>query len=1542
MSFICPYPIWIDGHVSDCVVNNYIGKIVPLVTCIVSIAIYSFKQVYPFMSQTTLRNQIALDQQTSHTDYFTTISPTISQLEIAAIIADITINVFLLVGSQDTADHLAIFISALSSAYILFLALVRKTLHGSSTSHDLHRHSIVLCAIQLASLVILNHAIIIQRTVLFVTIANLLRLLVFAVLCLCHWSAPRSPVSRQVKGADTFPSDVSKEDTASIISRLTFSWLNGLVWKSFRATLEVSDLYQLSQNQKSNMVISTFQATTPATSPLLRRIYRIVKYDMLRQGAWAALNSLFVLLPPVLIRAILQHLEYPETILKSTGWLCAVGILIAGAVSSIAGSRCDWMGNRMTAKLRAILINEIYEKSLRKRMTPHALSENGESTAESHATDGNILNLMSVDVEHVSGMSGSLYLIWVVFPVQTSLGTWLLYKILGISGVLGVLCMVCLLPLNFIISQRVMKVQAKLLKASDSRIQSGNEILNNIHTVKYSAWESHFRERLMQKRKLEVDELRSRFIWWSINATTFHSLPLIVTIITCFFYAVVWDSPLKTSIAFPALAIFSIIRIPLDRMAASITFLLQAHVSLGRIDKFLQEQERRKDLQISKSDQFGYFGFDNATLSWPTKVSVSAAEANGEARRDLDIPLDDVSSSSSRPFRLERMSVQFKAESLNIVCGPSGSGKSSLLLALLGEMDLLNGQIFLPQTSYDSVDNPSIGFTEAIAYCPQEPWIMNESIRSNIIFNMPFDSQRYAAVLDAVALFPDIAALDKGDQTLCGENGVRLSGGQKQRVALGRALYSRCRYTLLDDCLSAVDSHTASHIFSRAVKGPLMKGRTCVMATHNTHLTIPCSDYVVMLDSGHVVGQGSPEELVQSGLLEADIFERKPESPISTLIITDSSNSAVINYASRNSLDTDSLDGISLSTITSNEKGTYKETKAEGAVSPYVLRRYLTVMGNRSFLVIVLGLFALQQIASLGTTLWIKEWALQSDLAQDLRGETPAETNGEGENSNEIVKVNPWFYITVYTGLCGLYALITIIRDLITFHGSLKASSSIFENLLDSVLHAKLQFFDSVPSGQITNRFSKDVEAMDQVIPGFAISALQLVATIAMVVVFISIVLPAFLVVAAFICVAYYFVLAVYINGARDLKRIEAVQRSPLFQQFGETLSGYISIRAYHQTPIFTAQHRKFIDRLNQPYLLQCAGKEWLTFRVTVLGSLISFSTAAFILWSPRSIDFGSAGLVLTYSTTFTENIMWLVQVYAFIQQNLNSVDRILEYSKVEQEHYKPRSTAIYDMPTDWPAQGGIRFIDYTTRYASDLNPALSQISFEARPGQRIGIVGRTGAGKSTLTLALLRCLEAESGRVEIDGVDISTLPLEKLRQAIAIVPQNPELFDGTIRDNLDPLQRYTDNEVISVLHQVHLFEQINTMNTGPTVSCLDHAADVLSLGQRQLLCIARALLRRARILVLDEATASIDHATDAAIQASLEASVLNKTTVLTVAHRLRTIAAYDHIVVLDSGRIVEQGSVQTLLAGDSGSSIFRQMCEESGDLEVVKHSAFR
>ncbi|EED19134.1 multidrug resistance protein, putative [Talaromyces stipitatus ATCC 10500] len=1449
-------------------------------------------------------------------DYTTSISAPIAKLELICIFVDITIAILILIGSRESIDLSTIFASAVSSIYLLLLALVRQTPYFEIVK-VLQTHSATLYTVQWVCIGVTGHALIFEGHGQLLTIATLTRFGIFTALCLFHWTASRVPVQASLN--KKIPSsEPSREETASLISRLAFSWVNELVWRSFRATLEASDLYQLRQNQRSKVVSLRFHDIAATTIPLLRRLYRFLKYDLLRQGGWAAVNSVAVFIPPVLIKLILECIESPDRMALSTAWLCIGGLLVAGIIAGIADCQCDWIGHQMAAKLRTILINEIYEKVLRKRMTRQQSESQSSSTSEDHhASDGNIFNLMSMDAEHIS------------------LGVWLLYRLLGISGIVGVLCMIALLPLNFLISQRVMAVQARALKASDTRIQAGNEILNNIRTIKYSAWESAFKEQVMEKRRFEMTEMRSRFIWWSINATTFHSLPLIVTIITCFFYTIVWDNPLETSIAFPALAVFGIIRIPLDRLATCVTFVLQARVSLDRVDNFLCERETAKYDQLSKLKTSNDIGFEDATLAWPTEASANVSDDNG-AKRGGHIPLNELA--SGRSFRLKSLDIRFRTEALNVICGPSGSGKSSLLLALLGEMDLIKGQVFLPHCEQTNLDTNNL--LETTAYCPQEPWILNRTIRENIIFDFPFDSRRYECVLHAVALLPDIATMDNSDQTLCGENGSRLSGGQKQRVALARALYSPCKYVLLDDCLSAVDSHTANHIFSLAIRGSLMRDRTCILATHHTHLAIPHSDYVVMLDDGTVRGHGTAEELVSIGLIDAGVMESKWDLPSPVSFNINDIDFDVKLFA-RSSLESISLHEVTPKPEELEENRGYREIKAEGAVSWSVVRSYLGAMGSRWYWVAVLFMFAVQQFASLGTNLWIKEWAFQYDnLKRRTEASTPIQTTGDSETYyvDELHKLDVWYYITMYVILCASYTLITMLRDLITFYGSLKASSTIFERLLDLVLYAKLLFFDSVPLGQITNRFSKDVEVMDQSISGFSISALQLLASMATMIIFISTILPAFLVVAVFICVAYYFVVVVYINGARDLKRIESVQRSPLYQQFSETLAGVISIRAYARTSVFTAQNQELVDRLNQPYLLQWASKEWLTFRANVLSSMISFFTGAFVLWNSRRIEFGSAGLVLTYATNFTENVIWFVQVYAIIQQNLNSVDRIFEYKGIEQEATQPLRRAIYDMPEDWPSQGRIRFFDYTTRYAPGLEPGLKGISFEVRPGERVAVVGRTGAGKSTLTLALIRGLEADSGWIEIDGINISTVTLKQLRQAITLVPQDPELFDGTLRDNLDPLKQYTDEEIRATLHTVLLDDMIMTATKPSTaVSLLDFAADALSRGQRQLLCIARALLRQSRILVLDEATASIDYATDAAIQAGLRASVSNGTTVLTVAHRLQTIADYDKIIVLDAGRIVEQGSVRELLAYHRDGAIFRRMCEESGDLEGIE-----
>lgn len=964
-------------------------------------------------------------------------------------------------------------------------------------------------------------------------------------------------------------------------------------------------------------------------------------------------------------------------------------------------------------------------------------------------------------------------------------------------------------------------------------------------------------------------------------------------------------------------------------MADSITFLIRAHVSFSRIDAFLQEPETDKRAQLSKSSaQFA--GFENASLTWPSSET--------ELYRDEETPLlVPIESPASSRFKLQNLDIRFREQGLNIIYGPSGSGKSSLLLALLGEMQLEEGQVFLPydykgQHTPDNFSSNTDFFanlSETSAYCPHEPWILNQSIRANILLGLPFDGPRYEEVLRATALDIDISSLSDGDQTLAGENGSRISGGQKQRVSLARALYSPCRYVLLDDCLSALDSRTARHVFFNAIKGRLMRGRTCILATHHTQLTIPNSDYVVSLEAGRVKALGTPEDMASRGFVEPQTARGKSVSDEDLDIATSPTEA--------------SPEGSVAPEAKPKVQSAAGESKAEGAVTWAVISGYLRAMGPAGFWVVVMIGFVAQQLAALGTNLWIKEWAFQYDQLdkQKLAPESTTTVHSDG--------VHAGYYMAIYAGICLAYALISFIRDLITFSGSLKASWKIYEQLLNSVLFAKLSFFDR-PLGQITNRFSTDISVLDQSLASFSVSALQLATTVLMVIVLMLYTLPGgpllFLVLAV-VFLAYYFVMFIYIRCTQDLKRIQAVAHSPLYQHVGETISGYVSIRGYGSESIFTAEHGKFVDSVNQPYMLLKASEQWFGVRVEILSSIIAFATGVFVVWDVGSIDAGAAGLVLTYAATFTENMIWFVQVYAIIQQNLTSVERIDEYISVEQEKTGAApGHVLQPTPIGWPTRGGVTFHNFTTRYAPHLDPVLHKISFRANPGERVAVVGRTGAGKSSLALALLRVLEVDAddgGSIEIDGVDIATVELAKLRgTAITMIPQDPQLFEGTVRKNLDPLGQHDDAEILDVLRSMKQQQQEGDGEIGLSLE-LDQPASALSRGQSQLLCVARGLLRKSRVLVLDEATANVDHVADAGIQAGLRASVAGTgATVITIAHRLLTVADYDRVVVLDAGRVVEQGTVAELLTTHrgEGGAIFRLLCEQSGNLEDIRRAA--
>ncbi|KAK3690211.1 putative ATP-dependent bile acid permease [Podospora appendiculata] len=1463
---LCPAPVWRDGHVSRCVIET----LIPLAASLTSFAALCLWQLIHWKQHFGSNKSFS-----GHPNYVEE-----RQAEDKSIFQ----------------ESRACYAPLLFSAYLLVLMATRSLTRHATRAH-LASHSASLYAVQLACSALAAHAALFDEKEYLSYTPIHFRLSLFTGLVLVHGFAPRTPTN---DGADDSPAP-GPEERASLISRLLFFWIDGLLQKASKAgALEAADLFPLSPLRTSAVVVPPFHTKFRLGSPLLWRIFHLLKQDLLLQGAWAGASSVAVCLPPMLIRFILEHLETPKTTTRGTAWLCVAGLLVSNVIAGISNCQCGWIGSSINAKLRSVLLSEIYAKVLRKRVArPPKSSGSDQQTETADATsDGAILNFVSGDVEFITMMSGALYLVWVVFPVQISIGTYLLYQVLGISGVIGIALMIVLLPVNMWISKRLAALQGQVLSATDDRIQVSNELLQTVRVIKYYAWEFAFRERVLEKRRMELERLRARFVWWSLSMTVFHSLPFVTTMLTFFIHTVVFQKELGTSVAFPALAMFAILRIPLDRLSDSVTFLVQAHVSLVRIDKFLQEQGSDKYKQLSGQDGT-VVGFQAATLSWPTSQLTSVVSASE------DSPLMNNNDASHHDFTLRDLTISFQQYTLNVVYGPTGSGKSSLLLALLGEMHLEHGRVLLPHPNNNTANthNPSLSTTTA--YCPHEPWITNQSIRSNILLGEPFNTVSYEQVLQAVALTHDLAALASGDQTIAGESGSRLSGGQKQRVALARALYSSSLYVLLDDCLSAVDARTANHVFFQGIRGPLMRGRTCILATHHTQLTVPHAGYVVVLEGGRVKAQGTAEEVMAMGLLGPSLLKR---GQATALAEEESAADPGTERDEANMVERPSADSSGDAEM---------ESKSEGAVPWSVVWDYLGSMGSKWFWAVVLFGFAAQQIAALGTTVWIKELALQYDNTTGTQTPPP----------RPAPKVPALYYLTVYACICLAFALINFLRDLVTLSGSLKASSAIFQHLLDAILFAKFAFLDR-PLGQITNRMSKDMAVIDLSLASFSVSAVQLLASMLLVVGLILYTLPgpAPVLILALVCAAYYRVTAQYIHGARDLKRIESVARSPLYQLIGERIAGCVSIRGYGLEGKFSREHGRLVDQLNQPFLLLAASTQWLKLRIDLLSSVVTFSTAVFVLTrATTTTDAGAAGLVLTYAATFAENMLWFVQIHAIIQQSLTSVERVGEYTSTERESEQSREISR-PVPRDWP------------RHAMHLDPVLKGVSFRAEAGERVAVVGRTGAGKSSLVLALLRALEVDDdgGYVEIDGVDIADVALPRLRGgAVTVVPQDAQLFNGSVRENLDPLRQHSDNEMVAVLRSMRVNHQTDLALD------LDRAADKLSRGERQLVCVARGLLRGSRVLVLDEATASVDHAVDAAIQAGLRAHAqATGATVITVAHRLRTVADYDRVVVLDGGRVVEQGGVRELLRRPGETALFRRLCEESGDLEAIEGAA--
>ncbi|KAK7067583.1 Canalicular multispecific organic anion transporter 1, partial [Halocaridina rubra] len=1029
--------------------------------------------------------------------------------------------------------------------------------------------------------------------------------------------------------------------------------------------------------------------------------------------------------------------------------------------------------------------------------------------------------------------------------------------------------------------------------------------------LKLYAWELSFESQVLDVRSKEIKQLRKAAYLNAGTSFIWSCTPFLITMVM--FATYVYSDPLHVLTAekvFTSIALLNILRMPMAMLPFLIVGIVQANVSLKRLNKFLNADELDPNAVFKDHKSKYPISIENGTFAWGNDE-----EYGKPVLRNVNMEVDH--------------------GSLVAVVGSVGTGKSSMCSAILGEMEKKSGRV---------------NVKGSIAYVAQQAWIQNATLESNVLFNKEKDMNLYQSCIKACALQADLDMLPGGDQTEIGEKGINLSGGQKQRVSLARAVYADADIYLLDDPLSAVDSHVGKHIFEQVI-GPqgFLKNKTRILVTHSVTY-LPQVDKIIVLKNGEISEHGTYAELLQKKgefqefLLEylseaedtlgeldeirmqladnmgRDAFTRqisriseKRESESESISETQK-NTETIHRGSlrrRSKHISESEKGKDVSGAPAKPKAGQKLIEAEkaqtGRVSANVYGYYIHAIGMASsILTITTGVLA--QASTVGANIWLTAW-------------TDEPINEDGTQDPNIRDK----YLGVYGALGAAQALFVLGGAFSLSFGALGAAEALHKKLLYTVLRLPMSFFDTNPTGRLINRFSKDVDTLDNVLPWTLRSWLMcfytVLATFAAILyatyIFIVVIIPTM--------VIYYFVQVLYVSTSRQLKRIESVSRSPIYSHFQESIQGATTIRAYGREYQFIKESEDKVDFNQISYFPNVMANRWLAIRLEFIGNLLTFFAALFAVMSRGNISGGLVGFSVSYALSVTQTLNWLVRMTSDVETNIVAVERIKEYTETPQE-------AAWDNPSnkpnkEWPEKGVVLFNKYSTRYREGLELVVKDIDCNIAAGEKIGIVGRTGAGKSSLTLALFRIIEAAGGNITLDNINIANIGLHDLRSRLTIIPQDPVLFSGTLRMNLDPFEQYSDDRVWSALELSHLKEFVSGLASGLQYE-VSEGGDNLSVGQRQLVCLARALLRKTRVLILDEATAAVDLETDALIQDTIRRE-FSDCTVLTIAHRLNTIMDSTRVLVLDRGEIKEFDAPDALLK--NFKSIFYGMAKDAG-----------
>uniref|UniRef100_A0A5F8HA16 Multidrug resistance-associated protein 1 n=1 Tax=Monodelphis domestica TaxID=13616 RepID=A0A5F8HA16_MONDO len=1316
-------------------------------------------------------------------------------------------------------------------------------------------------------------------------------LLVLAQLILSCFSDHSPLFSETINDPNPCP-----ESGASFLSRITFWWISGLMVQGYKCPLEATDLWSLNREDTSNQVVPVLvknwkkecdpaKAEGGSKGDVNEEVEALILKPTQRERKPSLFKVLYKTFGPYFLMSFLFKALHDLMMFAVNGLSLFFSRLLINFVND--NQAPDWQGYFYTAllfvsaclqtlvlhqyfhicfvsgmRIKTAVIGAIYRKAL-------VIT----NSARKSSTVGEIVNLMSVDAQRFMDLATYINMIWSA-PLQVILALYLLWLNLGPSVFAGVAVMILMVPLN--------AVMVAHMKSKDNRIKLMNEILNGIKVLKLYAWELAFKEKVLEIRQEELKVLKKSAYLAAVGTFTWVALSTFAVYVT-----VDKNNVLDAQKAFVSLALFNILRFPLNILPMVISSIVQASVSLKRLRIFLSHEELEPESIVRKPIKDGeYF----ITFTVPQGALVA-------------------------------------------VLGQVGCGKSSLLSALLAEMDKIEGHVSIKGS---------------VAYVPQQAWIQNASLRENVLFGRQPQERFYKTVIESCALLPDLEILPSGDRTEIGEKGVNLSGGQKQRVSLARAVYCDSDVYLFDDPLSAVDAHVGKHIFEKVI-GPqgILKNKTRILVTHSISY-LSQVDVIIVMSDGKISEMGSHQELLDRDGAFAEFLrtyanaEQNMEDEgkgrekkrcyleLSVLPLVPRTTALKLSHllvwppqcercqvcfvfsrqlSNSSSYSTEPGKHNSTADMQKSEaqKDAWKLMEADkaktGQVKLSVYWDYMKAIGLFiSFLSIFL--FICNHVASLASNYWLSLWT-----------DDPV-VNGTQQHTNVRLSVYGALGISQGEPLTVLLGKRQLNRHL--------CFPRLHLDLLHNVLRSPMSFFERTPSGNLVNRFSKEMDTVDSMIPQIIKMFMGSLFNVIGACIIILLATPIAAIIIPPLGLIYFFVQRFYVASSRQLKRLESVSRSPVYSHFNETLLGVSVIRAFEEQQRFIRQSDLKVDENQKAYYPSIVANRWLAVRLECVGNCIVLFAALFSVISRHSLSPGLVGLSVSYSLQVTTYLNWLVRMSSEMETNIVAVERLKEYSETEKE--APWCIEEAAPPTNWPQQGRVEFRDFSLRYREDLDLVLKHVNVTIEGGEKVGIVGRTGAGKSSLTLGLFRINESAGGEIIIDGINIAKIGLHHLRFKITIIPQDPVLFSGSLRMNLDPFDQYSDEDIWTSLELAHLKNFVSSLPDKLNHECTE-GGENLSVGQRQLVCLARALLRKTKILVLDEATAAVDLETDNLIQSTIRTQ-FDDCTVLTIAHRLNTILDYTRVIVLDKGEIVECDSPPVLL---QKKGIFYSMAKDAG-----------